>query len=85
MPLSAICDLLAVPQEDRKYLLGLTARVLSSDVEDAPAEVSWTAKNEILLYFADLIEERRRATGRTTWSGCWPTAWWTARRCRRPN
>ena len=59
VPLSAICDLLAVPQEDRKYLLGLTARVLSSDVEDAPAEVSWTAKNEILLYFADLIEERR--------------------------
>ncbi len=59
VPLFAICDLLDVPAADRGHLLGLTARVLSSDVADAPAGDSWTAKNEILLYFADLIEDRR--------------------------
>jgi len=59
VPLAAICDLLAVPDADRAYLLGLTARVLSSDTPDAPAGDSWTAKNEILLYFSDLVDDRR--------------------------
>nr|AAG34185.1 SimI [Streptomyces antibioticus]AAL15601.1 SimI [Streptomyces antibioticus] len=59
VPLVAICDLLAVPQEDREYLLSLTAHALSADEADATAEDNWTAKNEILLYFADLAESRR--------------------------
>lgn len=59
VPLGAICDLLAVPRQDRKYLLGLTAHAWSSDYADAPMEDSWTAKNEILLYFADLGRSRR--------------------------
>lgn len=63
VPLAAICDLLAVPEEDRKYLLTLTARVLSSDYADAPAADSWTAKNEILLYFSDLVDTRRGGEG----------------------
>jgi novobiocin biosynthesis protein NovI len=61
VPLTAICDLLDIPTEDRAYLLGLTARVLSSDEADAPADDSRTAKNEILLYFADLAETRRNS------------------------
>jgi novobiocin biosynthesis protein NovI len=61
IPLGAICDLLAVPREDRKYLLSLTAHAWSSDYADAPPEDSWTAKNEILLYFADLARSRRNS------------------------
>src|SRR5262249_17484052 len=57
----AICDLLAIPQEDRKYLLGLTSHAWSSDYADAPPQDSWTAKNEILLYFADLAQSRRHS------------------------
>ncbi|MCU7825051.1 cytochrome P450 [Kitasatospora sp. DSM 101779] len=59
VPLAAICDLLAVPEADRRYLLNLTGHVLSSDYADAPAEEGAVAKNEILLYFADLAETRR--------------------------
>lgn len=59
IPLGAICDLLAVPVSDRKYLLSLTAHAWSSDYADAPPEDSWAAKNEILLYFSDLAATRR--------------------------
>ncbi|TWP45714.1 cytochrome P450 [Lentzea tibetensis] len=59
VPLGAICDLLAVPRSDRKYLLSLTAHAWSSDYADAPPEDSWAAKNEILLYFSDLASTRR--------------------------
>ncbi|MCB8908419.1 MULTISPECIES: cytochrome P450 [unclassified Streptomyces] len=61
VPLGAICDLLGVPRSDRKYLLGLTSRAWSSDHADAPPEDSWTAKSEILLYFADLAATRKHS------------------------
>jgi novobiocin biosynthesis protein NovI len=63
VPLSAVCDLLEVPAGDREYLLGLTSHAWSSDHADAPAEDTWTAKNEILLYFADLCGVRRGTAG----------------------
>jgi novobiocin biosynthesis protein NovI len=59
IPLGAICGLMDVPDEDRRYLLGLTSHAWSSDYADAPAEENWRAKSEILLYFADLAETRR--------------------------
>jgi novobiocin biosynthesis protein NovI len=59
VPLGAICDLLEIPESDRKYLLGLTAHAWSSDYADAPPEENWIAKNEILLYFSRLAKERR--------------------------
>jgi novobiocin biosynthesis protein NovI len=59
VPLGAICDLLEIPQTDRKYLLGLTAHAWSTDYADEPPEESWVAKNEILLYFSKLLKERR--------------------------
>ncbi|MGW1159805.1 cytochrome P450 [Streptomyces sp. NPDC002513] len=59
VPLGAICGLMDVPDEDRRYLLGLTSHAWSSDYADAPAEENWRAKSEILLYFADLAETRR--------------------------
>jgi len=48
-----------VPHSDRRYLLGLTSHVWSSDEADARQEDYWTAKNETLLYFADLARTRR--------------------------
>ncbi|MFF4018722.1 cytochrome P450 [Streptomyces sp. NPDC001843] len=59
VPLGAICDLLAIPQADREYLLGLTAHAWSTDYADEPPAESWVAKNEILLYFSKLLKERR--------------------------
>ncbi|CAM5361389.1 hypothetical protein STANM309S_03497 [Streptomyces tanashiensis] len=61
VPLGAICDLLGVPRSDRKYLLSLTSRAWSSDHADAPPEDGWTAKSEILLYFADLAATRKHS------------------------
>jgi novobiocin biosynthesis protein NovI len=59
IPLGAICDLLAVPDSDRRYLLELTSHAWSSDYADAPAQETWQKKSEILLYFADLAHSRR--------------------------
>jgi novobiocin biosynthesis protein NovI len=59
VPLGAICDLLEIPESDRRYLLDLTAHTLSADSAGEPPEESWIAKNEILLYFSRLAKERR--------------------------
>ena len=59
IPISAICDLLGVPPTDRLHILSLTSSALGSEhgvLTDADA---WSAKNEILLYFAELARERR--------------------------
>lgn len=58
VPLGAICDLLEIPHADRKYLLGLTSHAWSTDHADEPPEESWVAKNEILVYFSNLLKER---------------------------
>ncbi|AXE79828.1 cytochrome P450 [Streptomyces atratus] len=60
IPIATICDLLGVPESDRGFLLGLNKQALSSSTADTSAEDSWLARNEILLYFAELAEERRR-------------------------
>jgi novobiocin biosynthesis protein NovI len=59
VPLGAICDLLEIPESDRRYLLDLTAHAWSSDYADEPPAQSWIAKNEILLYFSKLARERK--------------------------
>ena len=59
IPLAAICDLLGVPDGDRAEILRHTSSALASD-DGIPTEMeTWTAKNEILLYFAELAETRR--------------------------
>lgn len=63
VPLGAICDLLEVPEADRRFLLSQTAHAWSSDYADAPPEDNWVAKNEILLYFSKLAKERRGSEG----------------------
>ncbi|MBS2965016.1 cytochrome P450 [Actinocrinis puniceicyclus] len=63
VPLAAICDLLDVPDADRAQILRLTSSALASP-DGAPTQTdTWTAKSEILLYFAQLAESRRERPG----------------------
>ncbi|WP_330239318.1 cytochrome P450 [Streptomyces sp. NBC_00525] len=66
IPMTTISNLLGVPEEDRDYLLSLTKTALSTDDEDVDEvdEVdSEMARNEILMYFMDVVEERRESPG----------------------
>jgi cytochrome P450 len=63
LPLATICGLLGVPEQDRPFLLSLTSAALSSDEPDqSPAQV-WRARNELLLYFTELVQRRRADPG----------------------
>ncbi|GGP83435.1 cytochrome P450 [Streptomyces sindenensis] len=59
IPMTTICDLLGVPEEDRDMLLKLNKSALSSDDPDATEDDERMARNQILMYFSELAEERR--------------------------
>ncbi|WP_327299449.1 MULTISPECIES: cytochrome P450 [unclassified Streptomyces] len=59
IPLAAICDLLGVPQSDRAHILSLTPSALASSDGAPTEEGTWSAKNELLLYFSELAASRR--------------------------
>ncbi|MFE3505866.1 cytochrome P450 [Kitasatospora sp. NPDC059160] len=63
IPMSTICSLLGVPEQDQDHLLGLTRAALSADDEDVDEVDSEMARNEILMYFMDVVEERREHPG----------------------
>jgi cytochrome P450 len=63
IPLDTICDLLDVPQADRRHVLKLTKSALASDYEKPEAGADRMARGEILLYFTDLVAARRRSPG----------------------
>ncbi|WP_438484440.1 cytochrome P450 [Streptomyces sp. S186] len=63
IPMTTISNLLGVPEQDRDYLLGLTKTALSTDDEDVDEVDSEMARNEILMYFMDIVEERRESPG----------------------
>ncbi|MFG3392682.1 MULTISPECIES: cytochrome P450 [Streptomyces] len=63
IPLNAICDLMAVPEEDRPFVLECTEAALGSDGADQSPAVAWQARNDILAYFEKLAAERRRNPG----------------------
>ncbi len=63
IPMTTISSLLGVPERDREYLLSLTRTALSADDEDIDEVDSEMARNEILMYFMDLVEERRESPG----------------------
>lgn len=63
IPMTTISNLLGVPEEDRDFLLAQTKTALSTDDEDVDEQASEMARNEILLYFMDMVEERREAPG----------------------
>ncbi|MDJ0382273.1 cytochrome P450 [Streptomyces sp. G-G2] len=59
IPMATIADLLGVPAEDRDYLLSLTKQALSAEDAGQSAEDALVARNELLLYFSELAEDRR--------------------------
>lgn len=61
IPISAICDLLGVPASDRMHILSLTSSALGSEFGVLTDVDAWSAKNEILLYFAELARSRRES------------------------
>ncbi|MFE9635260.1 cytochrome P450 [Streptomyces sp. NPDC006463] len=63
IPMGTICDLMAVPPQDRQPLLEWNKQVLSADSSDGTADEAWLARNEILLYFSDLARSRRKNPG----------------------
>ncbi|MBD0693705.1 cytochrome P450 [Streptomyces sp. CBMA123] len=63
IPMTTISNLLGVPEQDQEYLLSLTKAALSADHEDVDEVDSEMARNEILMYFMDLVEERREHPG----------------------
>jgi len=63
IPMATISNLLGVPEQDRDFLLAQTKTALSTDDEDIDEVASEMARNEILMYFMDLVEERRESPG----------------------
>ncbi|MBW5420799.1 cytochrome P450 [Streptomyces sp. BG9H] len=59
VPMATIADLLGVPASDRDYLLSLTKQALSAEEAGQSAGEALVARQELLLYFADLAEDRR--------------------------
>lgn len=59
IPMTTVGNLLGIPQQDHAHLLKLTKSSLSSDEADQAPEEAFLARNEILLYFSDLVAERR--------------------------
>ena len=63
MPIGTIADLMDLPETDRPMLLRCNKLALSSDTGTTTPLESIAARNEILLYFADLVAARRRNPG----------------------
>ncbi|MGW1677373.1 cytochrome P450 [Saccharopolyspora sp. NPDC002376] len=63
IPMSTICDLLSIPDADRGELLRWNKMALSSDHADGSELDALSARNEIILYFVELAEERRANPG----------------------
>ncbi|MFH0241433.1 cytochrome P450 [Streptomyces sp. HK10] len=63
IPMTTISNLLGVPEQDRDFLLTQTKTALSTDDEDVDEVASEMARNEILMYFMDIVEERRESPG----------------------
>ncbi|MEV5126661.1 cytochrome P450 [Streptomyces decoyicus] len=63
LPMGIICDLLSVPEQDRKQLLEWSKSALAAEGSDHAALDSVSARNELVLYFMDLALDRRAAPG----------------------
>ncbi len=63
IPLETICDLLDLPSGDRAEMLRLTKSALASEEEIPDFSGERMSRNEILLYFSDLVQDRRKNPG----------------------
>lgn len=59
LPLNTICDLLGVPDSDRRHLLAANQSALSSTSAEHTELDAKLARNEILMYFSDLVRRAR--------------------------
>lgn len=63
IPMNTICDLLSIPAADRPQLLQWNKMALSSNHAGSSELDALSARNEIVLYFMDLAQDRRDAPG----------------------
>ncbi|WAS96615.1 cytochrome P450 [Nannocystis punicea] len=63
IPLAAICDLLTIPEPDRRPLLAHARACLAAESADATDTDARLARNEILMYFARLAMRRKNVPG----------------------
>lgn len=63
IPINTIGDLMNVPQADRQMLVDWNTQTLGRFSSEHTEMDEWMARNEILLYFSDLAQERRRSPG----------------------
>lgn len=63
IPMSTICDLLSIPESDRRDLLQWNKLALSTDSAEADDLDSLIARNDIVAYFMDLAKYRRKNPG----------------------
>lgn len=64
LPLTAICDMLGVPEDDREFLLRQTSDALASHEPVPTTLTARMAQAQILLYFARLARRRVASPGR---------------------
>lgn len=63
IPMNTICDLLSIPDQDRKELLQWSKMALSSEHQESAELDALEARNEIVLYLMELAFERRSKPG----------------------
>lgn len=59
LPAAVVCEILGIPPGDRSYLIELTNHAFGGDDSAFDKMSPSQAHSEILMYFLDLIEERR--------------------------
>jgi cytochrome P450 len=60
LPITVLCEMLAVPPGDRSRLESLIEVMFSSPVAPANNRQAWAAANEVSAYLRSLLDERRR-------------------------
>ncbi|MCI4061485.1 cytochrome P450 [Micromonospora sp. R77] len=63
IPMNTICDLLSIPEADRPRLLQWNKLAVSVDAADADQIDSFEARSEIVGYFMEIAQHRRRVPG----------------------
>ena len=63
IPINTIGDLMDVPRADRQQLVEWNNKTLARHSSEDGEMEEWLARNEILMYFGSLAEQRRKSPG----------------------